>query len=219
MSDDPSAAREAREPIFNVPWPVMALGLSIVGGYALQSQFPLEAVVASWGFTPALMQARPETLLTAIVLHGSWPHALMNAAFAVAFGSPAARFLGLGARGVAVFALFYVVCGVLANLAFAAIHPNEAVALVGASGAVSGLMGGTARLIAGRGFVGPIVSPPVLALGAATIIINLLVVVTGMAPGLGDAAIAWEAHLGGYVAGVLLFGLAAGLAGGERARH
>lgn len=219
MSDDPSVAREAREPIFNAPWPVTALGLSIIGGYALQSQFPLEAVVANWGFTPATMQARPETLLSAIVLHGSWPHALMNAAFAFAFGAPAARFLGTGARGVTVFTLFYVVCGVLANLAFAAVHPNEAVALVGASGAVSGLMGGTARLIAGRGLLGPILSPPVLALGAATIIINLLVVVTGLAPGLGDATIAWEAHLGGYLAGVLLFGLAARLAGAERARH
>lgn len=219
MSEDPSVARQAREPIFNAPWTVTALALSIVGGYALQSQFPLEAVVASWGFTPALMQARPETLLTAIVLHGSWPHALMNAAFAFAFGAPAARFLGLSGRGVTAFVLFYLVCGVLANLAFAAVHPNEAVALVGASGAVSGLMGGTARLIAGRGTLGPILSSPVLALGAATIIINLLVVTTGMAPGLGDATIAWEAHLGGYLAGVLLFGVAARLAGAERTRH
>ena len=219
MSEDPSVMRAPREPIFNAPWTVAALGLSIVGGYALQSQFPLEGVVASWGFTPALMQTRPETLLTAIVLHGSWPHALMNAAFGVAFGTPAARFLGVGARGVMAFVLFYVVCGVLANLAFAAVHPNEAVALVGASGAVSGLMGGTARLIAGRGLLGPILSPPVIALGAATIIINLLVVVTGLAPGLGDATIAWEAHLGGYVAGVLLIGVAGRLAGAERARH
>jgi membrane associated rhomboid family serine protease len=219
MSDDPSTMREAREPIFNAPWTIGALGLSIVGGYALQSQFPLEAVVASWGFTPALMLARPLTLLTAIVLHGSWPHALMNAAFAVAFGTPAARFLGSSARGVTAFVLFYVICGVLANLAFAAVHPNEAVALVGASGAVSGLMGGTARLIAGRGLLGPVLSPPVLALGAATIIINLLVVATGLAPGLGDATIAWEAHLGGYLAGVLLIGAAARIAGSERARH
>lgn len=214
MSDDLPSARGAREPVFNAPWPVTALAAAIVGGYALQSLFPLEAVVMAWGFTPVLLAERPETLLTAVFLHGSWPHALMNAAFAVAFGAPAARFLGAGPRGVATFALFYAVCGVLANLVFAAVHPHEAIPLVGASGAVSALMGATARLIAGRGWIGPILSPPVLALGAATIVINLLVVVTGLAPGLGDASIAWEAHLGGYVAGVLLFGAAARLARG-----
>jgi membrane associated rhomboid family serine protease len=220
MSDDlpstevPSAER-AREPVFNAPWPVAALGVLIVGGYGLQTFFPLEPVVMGWGFTPTLIAARPETLVTAIFLHGSWPHALMNAAFAVAFGAPVARFLGVDFRGVAAFVLFYLVTGILANLAFAAVHPHEAIPLVGASGAVSGLMGGTARLIAGRGWrIGPIFSPPVLTLGAATIVVNLLVVLTGLAPGLDGATIAWEAHLGGYLAGVLLIPVAARLARG-----
>lgn len=214
MSDDPSAAPREREPVFNIPWPITVLGLSIVGGYAIQSLLPLEAVVAAWGFSAAQLGERPQTLLTAILLHGSWPHALMNAAFGVAFGSPVARFLGLGGRGVGVLALFYVVCGVLANLAFAAVHPHGAVPLVGASGAISGLMGAAARLIGGRGEVGPVLSPPVLALGAATIVANLLVASTGLAPGLAGSTIAWEAHLGGFLAGVLLIGPAARLARG-----
>jgi membrane associated rhomboid family serine protease len=138
----------------------------------------------------------------------------MNAAFAVAFGSPVARFFGLGGRGVGVLALFYVVCGVLANLAFAGVHPHEATPLVGASGAISGLMGAAARLIGGRGEVGPMLSPPVLAIGAATIVANLLVAGTGLAPGLGGSTIAWEAHLGGFLAGVLLIGPTARLARG-----
>lgn len=212
--------RPGREPIFNAPWPALLITAVIVLGYAVQSRFPDELVFGTLAFSPAgLAEGRWGTLVSAMFLHGGWPHALMNAAFAFAFGAPAARFLGLSGRGVTAFVLFYLVCGVLANLAFAAVHPNEAVALVGASGAVSGLMGGTARLIAGRGTLGPILSSPVLALGAATIIINLLVVTTGMAPGLGDATIAWEAHLGGYLAGVLLFGVAARLAGAERTRH
>jgi membrane associated rhomboid family serine protease len=214
MADDPTAAPRAREPIFNIPWPITLLCLSIIGGYAVQSLFPLEAVATTWGFSAAQLRERPETLVTAILLHGSWPHALMNAVFGLAFGAPVARFLGLGVRGVSVFFLFYVACGVLANLAFAAIHPLEAVPLVGASGAISALMGAAARLIGGGGWVGPIFSAPVLALGAATIIANLLVAATGLAPGLGDSSIAWEAHLAGYLAGVLLIGLAARLARG-----
>jgi membrane associated rhomboid family serine protease len=209
MADDPSAAPKAREPIFNIPWPIAVLGISIVGGYAIQSLLPIEAVVAAWGFSAAQLRERPETLVTAILLHGSWPHALMNAVFGIAFGAPVARFFGLGGRGVSALLFFYVVCGVLANLAFAAIHPREAIPLVGASGAISGLMGAAARLIGGGGWPGPIFSAPVLALGAATIIANLLVASTGLAPGLGDSTIAWEAHLAGYLAGVLLIGPAA----------
>ena len=119
---------------------------------------------------------------------------------------PVARFLGTGARGVSAFLVFYLACGALANLAYAAVHPGEEALLVGASGAVSGLMGAASRLIAGRGRVGPILSRPVLGMGGAWLAINLLIALVGFAPGAGDAAIAWEAHVAGFVVGVLLFG-------------
>jgi membrane associated rhomboid family serine protease len=87
--------------------------------------------------------------------------------------------------------------------------------VVGASGAVCGLMAAVARLIGGRGRLGRIVSSPVIGMGGALLVVNLLVGVLGGAwvPGTGGAAVAWEAHLAGFAAGLLLVGPFARLAG------
>jgi membrane associated rhomboid family serine protease len=211
------APRPAREPVFNAAaWPALATAGVIVGGFALQGLLPPGAVETRWGFSAAALDdGRWYTAVTALFLHGNWAHALLNGATAFAFGTPVARALGLRARGVAVFAGFYLVCGVLANLAFAAIHPGDATPLIGASGAVSGLMAAASRLIAGRGRLGAVLSGPVIGMGAAWIVVNLLVAVTGLAPGADGATVAWEAHLAGFLAGVLLFGWAVRLAHGR----
>ena len=169
----------------------------------------------AYGFSAvALEQGRWPTLLYALFLHGSWPHALMNAAFALAFGTPLARWLGVRPMGALLFYAFYLACGVLASLGFAALHLGSPEPLIGASGAVSGLMGVAARLIGGQGRMGPVFSRTVIALGGALVVINVLVGVIGSAlvPGAGGAPIAWEAHLFGFAAGVLLGGPLAWLA-------
>ncbi|HET9161524.1 MAG TPA: rhomboid family intramembrane serine protease [Caulobacteraceae bacterium] len=203
------ARRPDREPVFNAPWPAIALVVVIVGGYALQSRLSDEFVIAGYAFSPAaLLQHRWATLVTALFLHGNWGHALMNAAFALAFATPVARFFGVRLAGAALFFSFYLVCGVLSNLGYAAVHWGSAAALVGASGALSGLMGAAARLIAGGGRLGRIFSSPVIGMGAAWVIVNLLIGALGGAfvPGTGGAGIAWEAHIAGFLAGVLLIG-------------
>ena len=199
--------RPPPEPVFNAPWPALLLTAVIVGGYALQSRFDLQSVALSFAFSPAhLEDGQWNRLFTSLFLHGNWPHALMNAAFALAFGTPVARFLGVRLAGAALFLLFFLACGVLSSLGYAALHAGEQSALVGASGAVSGLMGAAARLIAGRGLMGPILSRPVLGMGLAWLLVNLLVGVIGssMIPGAGGVAIAWEAHIAGFLAGVLI---------------
>jgi membrane associated rhomboid family serine protease len=212
----PFDSEPAREPVFNAAaWPALATATVIVGGYALQSLLPTEEILTRWAFSSAaLEEGRWFTAVTALFLHGNWAHALLNAATAFAFGTPVARTLGLRFRGVAIFVLFYLTCGALANLAFAAVHPDDPSPLVGASGAVSGLMAAASRLIAGRGQLGPILSAPVIGMGAAWIVVNLLVAVTGIAPGADGATVAWEAHLAGFLAGILLFGWATRLAQG-----
>jgi membrane associated rhomboid family serine protease len=203
----PEAEEPAREPMFNAPWPALALVAAIVGGYAIQSRFSLEALAQSYAFAPAdLLHGRWWTALTALFLHGNWAHAVMNGAFALAFATPVARFFGGRPLGVAGFFAFYLACGVVSSLGYAAVHWGGAGALIGASGAVSGLMGAASRLIAGNGRIGRILSPAVVGMGAAWIIINVLVGLLGSAfvPGAGGAGIAWEAHLAGFAAGVLL---------------
>jgi len=187
----------------------------IVAGYAIQSRFPMQDVANAHAFSPArLAGGEWERLFTALFLHGGWAHAGMNAAFVLAFGVPVARYFGGRAPGAALFFLFYLSVGVLANVAYAAIHWGQDLALLGASGAASGLMGACARLIGGQGQPGPIFSRAVLGMGAAWVAVNLLLALSGTAviPGAGDAAIGWEVHLAGFALGVLAFGPFARLA-------
>jgi membrane associated rhomboid family serine protease len=206
----------SREPVFNAPWPVLALVGAIVAAYAWQATQPMEVVAPELAFSPGgLVEGHWWTLVTALFLHGTWGHALMNAAFALAFATPVSRLFGTGPRGAVSFFLFYLVCGALASLGFAAVHWGSPQLLVGASGAVSGLMGAASRIIAGGGRLGRIFSRPVFAMGGAWVIVNILFALVGGAliPGSGGAAIAWEAHLAGFLAGVLLAGSFARLAG------
>lgn len=207
--------RPAREPVFNAPWQAVAVVVLIVGGYAVQTLFPADAILSAYAFAPAnLVPGRWETLITSIFLHGSWAHAMMNGAFALAFSAPLARLFGPKVEGGLLFFTFYVLAGVLANLGYAAVHLGGQGLVVGASGAVSGLMGATARLIGGDGRPGPIFSRTVLGMGGGWVVINLIIALVGgsFLPGSGNAGVAWEAHIAGFVLGVLLIGPFARLA-------
>lgn len=213
------APRPAREPLLNAPWPVVVLCLGLIALYAVQT-FTLNDArgqpPAALALTPAaLAVGRWQTLFTSMFLHGSWPHVLLNAVAALAFGPPVARLFGPGLRGAAVFFAFYLVCGALAGLGFAAVD-FKGVPAVGASGAISGLVGAAARIIEGRGRVGRIFGPTVGAMTVGWIFANVVLGVSGLTPGAMDMPVAWQAHLAGYAAGLLLIGTFARLAGHGR---
>src|SRR5580692_10668535 len=93
-----------REPVFNAPWQAVAVVALIVGGYGVQTLFPVDAVLAAYAFAPAnLAPGRWETVITSIFLHGSWAHAMMNGAFALAFSTPLARLFGPKIEGALLF--------------------------------------------------------------------------------------------------------------------
>jgi membrane associated rhomboid family serine protease len=201
-----------REPIFKAPWPAMVLVGAILGAYGLQVFVVGEAAYQRFGFSPAAYEAGAQFgLVSALFVHGGLVHAGMNAAGALAFGSPAARLFGLRASGAAIFFAYYLACGALANLAFAKLHPGEQILLVGASGALFGLIGAATRILAGGGRLAPLFDSRVLFMSAAWIGLNLMIAVLGFAPGL-DGAVAWEAHIAGFLAGLFLVGPAAWLA-------
>ncbi|TLQ46479.1 rhomboid family intramembrane serine protease [Streptomyces marianii] len=93
-----------------------------------------------WGVIPSeLLQGSPRALLTpltALFVHGSWLHLLGNMLFLHVFGAMVEERLGH-----AEFALFYLGCGYLALLAYAAANAESDHTLVGASGAISGVLG------------------------------------------------------------------------------
>jgi membrane associated rhomboid family serine protease len=157
------------------------------------------------------------TPLSYAFLHGDWTHLIFNGVWLAAFGSPVARrfgaprFLLLGAIGAAVGAFFFL-----------AFHIAELAPMIGASAAVSAYMGAAARFVfqPGAFFRGPLASagePPLaslpemlanrqtLAFVGFWFVSNLLVGLGGGAGmGLSSGPIAWEAHIGGFTAGLLL---------------
>ena len=193
------------EPMFNAPWPAVAIAGVILACYAAQG-LASDGAVGLALFPQRVMAGDPAGLLTSLFLHGSWAHAGMNAAFALAFGAPVARLFGGRRKGIAAFFIFYLLCGLLAGLTFVLAHRNGLQPVVGASGAVAGLMGATSRLLDPPGELGSPFTRQSMSMAAAWIIINLLMSATGLTPGAGGAPIAWEAHLGGFAAGLLLVG-------------
>lgn len=155
-------------------------------------------------------------LVTSMFVHNGWAHVGMNAVAALAFGPPVARRLpGLG--GATAFLLFYVTCGVLATAGYGLVHPDSFAALVGASGAVFGLMGAAIRMLGRRdGRLTPLRDPRLLMTVAVIMGVNAAAGLIGLAPGGGGVSIAWEAHAFGFVAGALLIGPWTRLFGGPR---
>lgn len=214
MSDQEAEPPPRREPILKAPWPITVLLGALIGAFVWQSLLAGPEVYGRFGFVPADLEVGRWTgLVTALFLHGGGVHLVMNAVAALAFGAPVARYLGLEGRGATVFFLFYLACGVVANYAFARIHPGLDAVLVGASGAVFGLIGAATRLLVGRGRLAPVFQRQVMGMSAAWIGVNLLIAVLGFAPGMEGAIVAWEAHVAGFVAGLLLIGPFAWLAG------
>ena len=213
--------RPARQPIFNAPRTVVALVAILVGAHAVRvfaggsaDQFALTSA--------DLAARRLDGLVTYQFVHASWAHVLVNSAFILAFGAPVARYLGGGPRGAAVFFAFFLFCGVAAAAAYAGMvdaldaalgQGPSAWALVGASGAASGLMGAAARLIQGQGRPGSLVGRTVIAMTFGWIAVNAVLGLTGLTPGTAGAPVAWQAHIFGYFGGLLSIGLAGRLAG------
>jgi len=220
-----------REPLSRAPWPPLFVAALLIGIYSWQT-YTGEAAACTAGFARAdcirysftpnqLDTGQWSGVVTALFMHGSWTHVLFNSVFMVAFGAPVARLFGLNLKGVCAFFAFFLICGILGNLGFAAIHLHSPTPVVGASGAIAGFMGAASRLLDRRTADGaiaalaPFTSRTVVAMAAAWVTINVVVGVLGVDIGFGAAGqpVAWEAHLFGYAAGLLLIGPATWMLG------
>ena len=163
-------------------------------------------------------EAMPWTFVSYGLLHGSWSHVLLNSVWLMAFGTPVARRCG---------AWRFAAVALLATLAGAALHvllsPLSAAPLIGASGGVSGLMAAASRFVFQPAPRLPAHTPPwqlppdrpiqsvpellrnrsallFLLIWLAT---NLLFGLAAVPLGFSTEAVAWDAHLGGFLVGFL----------------
>lgn len=138
--------------------------------------------------------------LTSMFMHGSVMHIFGNMLFLLIFGDNLENLLG-HIR----FLFFYLACGFAAALAQIATDPNSLIPMLGASGAISGVLGGYVVLFPQRAVRAIIFNflttvPAIVALG----IWILYQVILGLLTPAGTGGVAYAAHIGGFVAGVVL---------------
>lgn len=161
-------------------------------------------IIQSWGPKTAL------TLVTATFLHGSWMHLLSNMLYLWVFGDNVEDAL----KPVLYF-IFYLFSGVVASLVQVAVSTLSAVPIIGASGAVAGILGAYAvlfprnrvrTLILFFYFLRLVDIPAIIVLGLWFILqlFNGLAAIAEVSSG----GVAWFAHLGGFLLGILVGALA-----------
>ena len=203
---EPDLTQPPAERILNAPAIAVLVAGSMPALYLIQERLPDQGL--SLAFRPSSLWVGEwwPGLLTSMFVHSGWVHVAMNAVGALAFGPPVARLTG-GAKGAVAFLLFYVACGLVATGGYGLVHPDSYDSLVGASGAVFGLMGGALRLL-GRpdSRLRSLGDRRFLTTAAVLMAVNAAVGLIGLAPGMDGARIAWEAHAFGFVCGALLIG-------------
>jgi membrane associated rhomboid family serine protease len=181
---------------------------------------PGEMFVFQYGAIPSLLFGKASlpdeavaippavTLLTSMFLHGGWMHVIGNMLYLWIFGNNIEDVMG-HVR----FIVFYFLCGILAALSHAATDPASQIPMVGASGAISGVLGAYALLfprarvlvLIPLGFFSRMMYVPagiVLGLWFALQLLS-----GGMSIGVPGGGVAFFAHIGGFVAGMALIGL------------
>jgi len=223
-----------RQPAFNLPPVIVWTAGLLMAIHLLLQLLPFEAysrlllglayIPARSGeaaaFLPGGAAARLWTPFTYGLLHGGWLHLAVNLLWMASFGSAVARRFGAGR-----FLLLSAVGAAAGAAAHHLTHPGSGAILVGASAAISAQMAAAVRfafapggpLGGGRGreayvlpapsLVATLLDPRPLAFLAVWFGINLIFgMESALVPGVGGA-IAWQAHIGGFLAGLMLFPL------------
>ena len=202
---EPSARKRA--PIFNVPPATTALLMVNVAVHLcrlLLSSDVDSRFLLTFAFVPARYTLGPmgwPAVLDPITyqfLHANLTHLGVNMLALLAFGSGVERHMGRW-RMLA----FTIICGVIAAFAHVVAYPTSIEPVIGASGAISGLFGGVLRMQARTLRSSSSNLWPLIVLW---VVVTVIAGQAGM-PGDLSAPIAWVAHLGGFFAGLALFGL------------
>lgn len=205
------------------PFVTVALIASCILVFLYQTTLPPEpgeTFVFQYGAIPALVFGRAEpppelvgipayvTLLTSMFLHGGWMHLIGNMLYLWIFGNNIEDVMGH-----VKFVIFYVTCGILAALSHAFTDPSSTIPMVGASGAISGVLGAYLLLFPRAqvlvfipmGFASRTMYVP------AAIVLGLWFLLQLLSGGLSmntkGGGVAFFAHIGGFIAGMGLIGV------------
>jgi membrane associated rhomboid family serine protease len=177
-------------------------GELFVNSFALMPKRLFSGVPEASGAVPVVA-----TLFTSMFLHGGFLHIAGNMLYLWIFGNNVEDSMGRMR-----FIVFYFLCGIVAAYAHALANTASTVPMIGASGAISGVLGAylllyprarVLTLIAFGLYIRTVEVPAMFVLGFWFVLQFLNALVSAGAGG----GVAWYAHIGGFVAGILLIGL------------
>ena len=219
--------RPSREPFLNAPATIFWLIGALVAAHVVRVMLPApwpdyllfefafiparysEAALAAGGIPAPSLVEQIVPFISYMFLHGDYVHISVNSLWLLAFGPIVAKRLK-----TARFLLFFLFCGIVAAITHLVVYFGAVEQVVGASGAVSGLMGAAIRIFYGRILYGrsvsegetpplaPVFSRAILGFTLVWLIANFVAGVTGLGLSDSTASVAWVAHLGGYFAGL-----------------
>ena len=180
----------------------------------------VQAFITAWGVVPREFAAGADlaphiplpfwsTLFTSMFLHGGWMHLGGNMLYLWIFGDNIEKTIG-HLR----FLVFYLVCGLAAGFAHILFNMGSGIPTVGASGAISGVLGGYLVMFPGNRVKvltrGGVTAVPAAVVLGIWIVIQLVNSFGAIANTPETGGVAFLAHVGGFVAGVALVRLFAG---------
>lgn len=186
---------------------LLQVGLGAEGGErAVVSLGMIPARLFGYGELPPDLILVPAwtTIFTSAFMHGGWLHLGGNMLYLWIFGDNIED-----SMGHVRFLIFYVLCAVAAALAQGFIDPASEIPMIGASGAISGVLGGyillhpsaTIRVFIFLGFFFTIAHVPALVVLGVWFLMQLFAAASTPAD---EAGVAFMAHIGGFIAGLVL---------------
>ena len=176
----------------------------------LLTQGRIEGFVHEYAFTPALFVKHPiesaGTIVTVMFLHGSWLHLLFNMWFLWLFGNMVESRVG-SVR----YLLLYLLSGVGATVAQFAVMPFSSIPMLGASGAIAGVLGAY-LIFFPRAIIftfvplwfAPIIPVPAFIFLFLWFVLQIWQGIGAMLSAEQGGGVAWWAHFGGFVAGYVI---------------
>jgi membrane associated rhomboid family serine protease len=179
----------------------VCLGLFLVTELVLDYGMRLQ-IITYFGFTPGYYSGVLEWSMAGVLgpftyafLHGGWMHIGFNIVMLLALGMMFEKMLG--SRG---FLIFFFAASLGGALLTAILSPQSSAPVVGASGGLSGLFGAMIVVFYDMGQFGPIRKLKKLGVWGPVGLWAVIMLIMGLSFG----GVAWQAHLGGYITGVLL---------------
>jgi membrane associated rhomboid family serine protease len=166
-----------------------------------------EPFIQQWSVVPRRLIANPAgdfpTIFTSMFMHAGWLHLFGNMLYLWIFGDNVEDTFGH-----IKFLVFYLLCGIAATFAQLMFSMNSSVPNLGASGAIAGVLGayillfprGQVRVLMGRG----IIPLPALVVIGFWIVLQLVSGVGSISNAAESGGVAYMAHIGGFLAGVVL---------------